>query len=78
MTRVSTSAGHMLSASACPAPAAGRTPAHLATCPARGPYPALERELNGFQTRITAVLHDTYGHRDGEHDDLLLTLACAV
>ncbi len=39
--------------------------------------PTLERELTGFRAKITAALHDNYGHRDGEHDDLLLALACA-
>ncbi len=39
---------------------------------------ALEAELRTFRTEITAALHDTYSHRDGEHDDLLLALACAV
>ncbi len=38
----------------------------------------LERELTGFRAKITAALHDSYGHRDGEHDDLLLALARAV
>ncbi len=38
----------------------------------------LERELTGFRARITADLHDSYSHRDGEHDDLRLALACAA
>ncbi len=34
--------------------------------------------MRTFRTKITAALHDTYRHREGEHDDLLLALCCAV
>ena len=34
--------------------------------------------MRNFRTKISAALHDTYSHRAGEHDDLLLALACAV
>ena len=33
---------------------------------------------DGFRPRITVALHESYGHRDGEHDDLLLAPARTV
>ena len=27
----------------------------------------LKRELTGFRAKITAALHESYGHRAGEH-----------
>ncbi len=38
----------------------------------------LKREQTGSRAKITTALCDSYGHRDGEHDDLLMALACAV
>ena len=38
----------------------------------------LQRELLGFQVKITASAHDTYGAwREGAHDDLVLAVALA-
>jgi hypothetical protein len=39
----------------------------------------LVKELLGFQIKISAAAHDTYGNwRDGEHDDLVLGLALCL
>jgi hypothetical protein len=36
----------------------------------------LEAELKGFQVRVTAAAHETFG-REGAHDDLVYALSCA-
>jgi hypothetical protein len=35
----------------------------------------LEQELLNFRVKISETGHDSYSHRDGEHDDLVLSLA---
>ena len=37
---------------------------------------ALMGELQAFQVRLTAKGRDTYAARSGEHDDLMMALAC--
>ena len=37
----------------------------------------LEAELRNFRVKTTPGLHDSYNAREGQHDDLLLALACA-
>ena len=38
----------------------------------------LKAEMRNFRSRISPALHASDSHREGEHDDLLLALACAV
>jgi hypothetical protein len=38
----------------------------------------LVRELQDFRVRITAAAHETFGAREGQHDDLVLAVAMAV
>jgi hypothetical protein len=40
--------------------------------------PVLRQELADFRVRVTAHAHETFSHRDGAHDDLLLAVGLAA
>ena len=40
--------------------------------------PVLIRELQNYQSKITAAAHETFNAREGEHDDIVLAVAVAV
>ncbi len=40
--------------------------------------PVLVRELLDFRVTLSEQGHDSYGNREGSHDDLVLAVACAA